>query len=79
MSDNDEYTIPLNLWPDANHLNADPVEYHNSWYRYELLSNIQLRGSDTVVVSGYGVHLKVRTSPSWQSTSSDMFLVGRSC
>ncbi len=59
MSDNDEYTIPLNLWPDANRLDADPVEYHDSWYRYELLSNIQLRGSDTVVVSGYGVHLKV--------------------
>jgi len=59
MSNNDEYTIPLSLWPDANRLAADPVEYHDSWYRFEILSNIQLRNSDTVVVSGYGVHLKV--------------------
>ena len=29
------------------------------WYKYEVLSNIQLRDSDTAVVSGYGVHLKV--------------------
>lgn len=55
----DDYTIPLGLWPDANRLGVDPVEYHDSWYRYELLTNIQLRGSDTIVVSGYGVHVKV--------------------
>ncbi len=56
---NDEDAIPLGLWPDANRLGVDPVEYHDSWYRYELLTNIQLRNSDTIVVSGYGVHLKV--------------------
>ncbi len=59
MSNNDEDAIPLGLWPDVNRLDSDPVEYHDSWYRYELLSNIQLRNSDTIVVSGYGVHLKV--------------------
>ncbi len=55
----DEYTIPLGLWPDSNRLGVDQVEYHGSWYKYETLASIQMRHSDTVVVSGYGVHLKV--------------------
>jgi CRISPR-associated endonuclease Cas1 len=59
MSNDDMRTIPLGLWPDANRIAVDPVEYQDSWYKYEVLSNIQLRGSDTAVVSGYGVHLKV--------------------
>lgn len=59
MSNDERYVIPLGLWPDANRIAVDPVEYHESWYKYETLSNIQLRDSDTAVVSGYGVHLKV--------------------
>src|SRR5258708_23240015 len=59
MSNDERYVIPLGLWPDANRIAVDPVEYHDSWYKYESLANIQLRGSDTAVVSGYGVHLKV--------------------
>src|SRR6266851_3549987 len=59
MSNDDRHTIPLGLWPDANRLDVDPVDYQDSWYKYEVLSNVQLRGSDTAVLSGYGVHLKV--------------------
>src|SRR5260370_7725126 len=59
MSNDDEDAIGLGIWADGNRVDSDPVEYHDSWYRYELLSNIQLRNSDTIVVSGYGVHLKV--------------------
>ena len=55
----DDSTVPISLWSDANRLAVDPVEYDDSIRKYEAKASIQLRGSDTVVVSGYGVHLKV--------------------
>jgi CRISPR-associated endonuclease Cas1 len=55
----DDNTVPIGLWPDANRLAVDPVEYDDSIRKYELMTQIQLRNSDTFVVSGYGVHLKV--------------------
>ena len=55
----DEDTVPIGLWPDANRLGVDPVEYDDSIRKYEAMAHIQLRNSDTVVVTGYGVHLKV--------------------
>jgi len=55
----DDRSVPTGLWPDANRLGVDPVEYDDSIRRFEPMTHIQLRNSDTVVVSGYGVHLKV--------------------
>ena len=53
-----EDTVPIGLWPDANRLGVDPVEYDDSIRKYEAMAHIQLRNSDTVVVTGYGVHLR---------------------
>ncbi len=55
----DDYTIPIGLGPDSNRLGIDPVEYDESLRKYDEKASIRLRGSDTVVVSGYGIHLKV--------------------
>lgn len=55
----DDFTVPIGLWPDANRLVVDPVEYDESLRKYDEKVSIRLRGSDTVVVSGYGIHLKV--------------------
>ena len=55
----DDPTVPIGLWPDANRLGVDPVEYDESIRKYETMTYAKLRGSDTVVVTGYGVHLKV--------------------
>src|SRR5258708_32200572 len=55
----DDRSVPTGLWPDANRLGVDPVEYDDSIRRFEPMTHIQLRNSDTVVVRGYGVRLKV--------------------